>query len=194
MVRRRDLSGPQPDEAGFTLIELLIYSVLSVVVLLVVGGFLINSLGAERTVRDATQASTDGQLVARSLGHGVRSASAITLSEPSTGSQLLMVRTATSGSIPTWACQAWYYGAGEVRTKSSDVAILPPTPSEAREWTLLADGVEPVPSVPVFALGSRSVDLNLQADTGEGSPVLIRTTASSRQPVPPTGEGTSPCF
>ena len=42
---------------GFTLIELLVYIVLSVVVLLIVGGIFLNSVNAERTVRGVNSAT-----------------------------------------------------------------------------------------------------------------------------------------
>jgi type II secretory pathway pseudopilin PulG len=181
-------------ERGFTLIELIIYSMLSIVVLLIVGGFLINSLRAENTVRAATEATTSGQLVSQSVGRGIRNASAIQRTEPWTDAVLLTARTSNSAAAAGWVCQAWAYSAGQIRTKTSTTAIPTPTASTVKTWTLLSDGVAPVPGTPVFAVTDRSVDLAFESATGTGKPVLIQTSALSRQPVPATGVESAPCF
>ena len=181
-------------ERGFTLVELLIYSMLSVIVLGIVGGLLINSLTAERIVRSAAEASTAGQLVAQSIGHGVRNASAITLSAPTPDTQLLMVRTVGPGPTAEWLCQAWYIGANEVRTKTSSAVIPPPSASDAADWTMLGDGMQPASSAPFLTLTDRRVDLKFEVNTGDALPVLISTSTVSRQPVPATGVESQPCF
>jgi type II secretory pathway pseudopilin PulG len=180
-------------ERGFTLIELLVYMMLATVVLLIVGGILINSLKAEQTVRNSVEGADTGQLVSQSVTKGVRNASAIRLTAPASDSQLLTVRTTDSTG---WVCRAWYYGAGEVRMTTSAAAIATPTETEARSWTLLGDDVRQVAGVPVFTLtgADRQVDLTLEAETGTGRPILISTSAFSRQPVPATGVETAPCF
>lgn len=179
------------NERGFTLIELLIASMLSIMVLLIVGGFLINSLTTERTVRVASEASAGGQLVAQSIAKGVRNASAIS---PAVGADMISVRTVDSGTAATWFCQAWSYASGEIRTTTSNAAIAVPTADELKTWTLLGEGISQDDAAPVFAVNARSVDLRFEISTGDGFPMLIRTTAVSRQPTPPIGEGTSPCF
>lgn len=192
MATHQALPGRDAAENGFTLVELLVYMVLAVVVLLIVGGVLINTLTTERTVRDATQASNTGQLVAKSVGHGVRNASDIWLSAPGVVPELLMVRTVGSDATPNWFCQAWSYDSGEVRTSTSTEAIMTgQTSSTVTSWTLLADGVEPVVesavAQPVFGVSGRQVTLNLDVSTGDGQPVLISTVSTSRQPVSVTG-------
>ena len=177
-------------ERGFTLIELLIASMLSVMVLIFVGSFLINSLTTERTVRDATTASNAGQLVAQSVTKGVRNARAIS-PIASAGTDMISVRAVSSGSTATLYCQAWFYSNGEVRTTTSSSAIAVPNPDEFSTWTLLGEGISPDLTFPVFAVTDRSVDLRFEISTGEGQPVLISTTAVSRQPEPPTEEGPS---
>ncbi|SFN93042.1 PilW family protein [Mycetocola miduiensis] len=181
-------------ERGFTLIELLVYMMLATVVLLIVGGILINSLKAEQTVRKSVEGADTGQLISQSVTKAVRNASAIRLTAPAADSQLLTVRTTDAAS--EWVCRAWYYGSGEVRMTTSATAIATPTESEARSWTLLGDDVREVAGVPVFTLtgADRQVDLTLEAETGAGRPVLISTSAFSRQPVPATGVETAPCF
>lgn len=182
------------EERGFTLVELLIYSVLSVIVLLIVGGFLINSLSAERTVRDLTTASSSGQLVAQSISSGVRDASALMVTAPSAGTELLVVRTMGTADVPDWTCQAWYYGAGEIRTRTSSGAIPIPDATTVTDWTLIGEWIQPASSDPVFTLIGNRVDLNLEVTTGDGQPVLISTSAVSRQPIPATGVISAPCF
>ena len=187
------------NERGFTLVELLIYSMLAILVLAIVGSILINSLRAERTVRDANEATSVGQLLAQSVTTGVRNASAITLSAPEPNTQLLMVRTVTAGEVAEWSCQAWYFGAGEVRTTRSSTAIPAPTAASAADWTLLVEGIEPGPifayvNDPADPQDGRRVDLDVQVSVGDGVPVLITTSALSRQPVPSTGVVSAPCF
>lgn len=181
-------------ERGLTLIELLVYISLAIVVLLIVGGILINSLKAEKTVRNSVEASDTGQLISQSVTKGVRQASAIRLTAPTASSQLLSVRTADS--VTGWVCRAWYYGDGEVRMTTSAAGIATPTAAEAKTWTRLGKDIRQVTGVPVFVLAAsdRQVDLTLEAGTGNGRPVLISTSAFSRQPVPATGVETAPCF
>ena len=187
------------NERGITLVELLIYSMLAILVLAIVGSILINSLRAERTVRDANEATTVGQLLAQSVTTGVRNASAITLSAPEPDTQLLVVRTVTAGDIAEWSCQAWYVGAGEVRTTRSSAAIPTPTAASVADWTLLGGGIEPglifaYENDPADPQDGRRVDLDAQVSVEDGLPVLITTSALSRQPIPSTGVVSAPCF
>lgn len=190
---------------GFTLIELLIYSMLSIVVLLIVGGIFINSLKAERAVRAASEGASAGQLVAQSLTNGIRNASSAQVSSPSVDTRLLMTRSVGSDTTPVWTCRAWYFGDGEIRTTTSTSAIPVPTvPADAAGWMLLAEGVTADTSAtpsPVFdfpsgdtAFTNRQVDFVFNVSTGNGPSVLISSSAVSRQsPPPPTGESPT-CF
>jgi type II secretory pathway pseudopilin PulG len=174
-------------ERGFTMIELIIASMLSVLVLVVVGGMLINSLSSQRVVLDATQASNTVQFAAKSVTRSVRNASDLRLTAPVAGEQLLEVRTAgTSADAGVFRCQAWYYSAGELRMTSSNSAIAAPTPAQLATWTLIGSGIQQVAGAPVFALTGRQVDIKIDASAGDGAPVLVSTTAVSRQPVPTT--------
>ena len=179
-------------ERGFTMIELLIASMLSVLVLVLIGGMLINSLSSERVVRNATAASNAGQLVAKSVTKGVRNASNINLTEPVPGEQLLMVRTAgASDDAGAFKCQAWYFAPGEVRMKISSTAILAPTPAQLATWTLVGDGIEQVAGAPILTrnpVDGKKIDIKLNAVSGDGAPVLINTSTVSRQPAPTSAE------
>ena len=185
-------------ERGITLVELLMYSLLLAIVLALIGGLLINGLVTERTVRNSAEATSSGQLAARSVSHGVRASTTLQLSAPSGEPQVLMaliVDDAISSPVVSH-CAAWYYGGGELRTTRSDTMIpMPASPTDVDSWTLLASGVEPAGTTPVFTLdaANRDVELTLRLSHGDGLNTLIETTALSRQPAtPPAGSVT--CF
>jgi hypothetical protein len=185
-------------EGGFTLIELLVYISFFVLVLSIVGGFLINSLQAESTVRSGGEAATSGQLIVESVQHGVRNARAIRL-VPGTapGTELLLAYTAGgNGDTATWSCQAWYYSSasgGSVITKRTAlVPIAEPTTAEAVSgWLTLGENVSRVHSGPIFSLAStQTVNVSFAVDAGTALPVVIATAASSQVVV----TGGTPCF
>jgi type II secretory pathway pseudopilin PulG len=185
-----------PDERGFTLIELLIYSVLSIIVLTVVAGFLINSPKTEQLVRDASAAAGEGQAVARSISTGIQQAAKVDLATPTADTYVVRAMVIDDPfSVPTGAyCQAWYFGDGVVRTTRSDSTIpVPTTTADVSGWSVIASGVEPVDAIPVFSLAGRTLEFSFNITT-DGDPVLIGTTATSRQPeAVPTDVGTL-CF
>ncbi|WP_207454283.1 PilW family protein [Herbiconiux sp. SYSU D00978] len=170
------------NDRGFTLIELLVYGALSVLVLGLVGGFLINSLLAERSVRQTTESSNSGQVAAQSIARGVRDA--LYLDEAAGGALLraVIVDDALAAS-PTVTCRAWYVTNGEVRTTSSNDPIsVPSGPADVAGWTLVATGASPVGTAPVFdVVDDYSVDVKFQIDPANGASILVETTARSRQ-------------
>ena len=178
---------------GFTLVELLIYIGLSVVVLLIVGGIFIISVNAERTVPGVNSATNTGQLVAQSVTNGVRNSSNISLTTPSSGTQLLMTRSVGSATTPVWSCNAWHFGSGEIRWKQSATAITTPTAAQLATWTVLNADVKVSGTAPVFALTARRIDLTFESKNGTSKAVLIKTSAASRQP-PPAGADSPICF
>lgn len=185
-------------ERGITLVELLMYSFLLAIVIALVGGLLINGLITERTVRNSAESTSAGQVAAQSVSHGVRAATALQLSAPSGGPQVLMaliVDDALSSPVVSH-CVAWYYGGGELRTTRADTMIpMPTSPTDVESWTLLASGVEQAGATPVFTLdaASRDVEFAMQLSHGDGLNTLIETTALSRQPATaPAGSVT--CF
>lgn len=183
-------------DEGFTLVELLVYIFLAVIVLTIVGSILINSLRAESQVRDAAQSNSTAQLVAESLGKGVRNASAIQVTTLSADSVLLRTRSIDASATGAWFCHAWLWSNGELRTTRSAAAIPTPDTAAAAGWLLLATDVEPAGSAPVFALGAgeRQLDVSLTVGVGEGVPVLLDSVMVAQQPIPTTGKVTAPCF
>lgn len=183
-------------DGGITLVELLIYILLGVVVLTIVSAVLINSFRVEDQVRDAAQSASTAQLVAESLGQGVRNASAIEVSAPTVDTALVRTRSIDGSDAGAWFCQAWHWSGDELRTTRSATAIPAPDAAALATWTLLATDVEQVASTPVFILGSdeRSLGVTFSVGIGDGVPVLIDSVMVAQQPIPATGKVTAPCF
>lgn len=185
-------------EKGFSLIELNVAMMLAVLVLMLMGGMMISSLSAERTVKDATTSSNLGQLAATSVSHGVRHAQALSYSTPTADIEVLMALVVDDAvAAPVVAhCEAWYSGEGEIRWKRSSTAIaVPATAADASGWLLLAEGVELVGG-PVFTVdtAARTADLAMQLSGEKNVPILIKTTAVSRQPADIPTEVATLCF
>ena len=189
---RDELEHPMAGESGVSLIELLMYCLLSVAVLYIVGSLLITSLTAQGTVQKSSQASSNGQLVSKSVTQGIRNASSMQLIVPSAGTQLLKARTVGAGADPVWRCQAWYFGNGEVRYTTSGTTI--PAPADVATWTLLSTGIQPISGTTVFTLAGRQLDVAMKVRDNGGNSVLIKTSASTRQPVPAVVESTPTCL
>lgn len=192
----RASSSASRDE-GISLVELLIYMFLSITVLTIIAAVLINSLRAENIVRTASQATDTAQLAAQSLNRGIHNASAIEVSTPAPGLELIRTRSIDSTSAGTWRCQAWVVADGRIRTFTSNSAITPPlTSAETSAWLLLAEGVEPVDGDPYFSLATdeRSVSVRFAVSNSTDVPITIDSTIVSKQPIPSTGKVTSPCF
>lgn len=192
MIRR-------PDESarGYSLIELVVSISLGVLVLTIVGGMLASTLNAQASVREAAQASGSGQLVAQVLTRDVRAARAITTTPPDADTCLLRLTVVANALTTPISVQyvAWYFGNGEIRSKRSASAIpVPTSPASVANWTLLAEDVQKSGSTPVFSTSGSDVVLSLKVAGVAGAPVLIQTTASSRQPMPtPSAGGSTPC-
>ncbi|WP_206750643.1 type II secretion system protein J [Cryobacterium sp. TMT2-10] len=186
-------------ESGLTLVELLVAMVLSVVILSIAGGLLLNAVRAQNAVQSATAATNLGQLIARSVEAGVRNASAVTvINDPLTGTQLLIARTAGRGSTNSWSCQAWFYtpangGAVYTSRTTPPAAIMAPSGIPIAPWTLIGDrlsSVDAATSTNVFSAPSGRVDLKFVVTNGKRAPILVQSTVYLRKA--PTVS--SPCF
>jgi len=184
------------DDSGITLVELLIYIMLAVVVFTIVGSILINSFRAQGQVRDGAQSASTAQLVAESVGQGVRNASALEVTTPGAGTTMLRTRSIDGSSSGAWYCQAWVWSGGELRTTRSSTAIPAPDAATLSTWTLLASDVAAVGSTPIFSVGAdeRSLNVSLTVANGETVPILIDSVMVAQQPIPATGKVTAPCF
>jgi len=187
-------AGPRGRDAGFTLIELLVYISLAGIVLSIVGGMLISSLRAEASVRTASEATTLGQLIARSVQGGMRNASAARLTTNADNTQMLIVRTAGRGASVVWSCQAWFYdpingGTFYTRTTTPATTIAVPTASTIGSWTLLGRGIATT-GAPVFAGIPTRISVDLDIEAGDRAPISITTTATTRT----LATESQPCF
>lgn len=169
-------------EGGFTLVELLVAAALMVLVSVVIGGILINTLNAEKTVRTTTHAASAGQLVATSIERGVRNADQLRL-DASGGEYFLTAHTAAGGTTLTWNCQAWFIGGGAAYTRVSPSAIARPSVADLTGWTELATGLAPSGSAAILSRDDRRIHITFEVAAGDAQPVLISTSAVSRQTV-----------
>ncbi|GAA4177738.1 type II secretion system protein [Gryllotalpicola koreensis] len=186
-------------EDGFTLVELLIYTMLLAIVLVIVGGFMFNSISSSNTIRTTSQASTEGQLIASSLQAGIENATAVTGTDYPDGSALVMARVATRGATLDWQCEAWYYSAADkavyTTTTHPAVAITLPTGGPKGSWSLLGDGIVPVTdgTGPLALHGtSYSASLDIDLPVTKSQPVHIEMTAYMR--TDPSELVSAPCF
>lgn len=187
-------------EEGFTLIEMMLATGVSLVVLAIAGGILINSVRAQDNAAKVTLAGNTAQQIVRSVQAGVRNASAITvINDPIAGTQLLLARGVGSDPALTAAsCQAWYYSpvnGGAVFTKKTTPASLIALPAggPAGIWTLLGSGVTPADPVTGKVFNAPSggrVELKFDVAAGSHPYVLINTTTYTSQ----TASISSPCF
>ena len=176
MIRRL-----RSDDSGFTLIELMAVVLLLSMVMSVLGGIFISTITTQQVVQNRTEASNSAQLVASAIDSGVRNASEFELSAAG-ADQLLVMRTATTGSNIGWTCNAWYFAnaAGEVRTTTGPVGtfIDAPSSSELAAWTLVASGVSPVAGTTIFSTSGGKLtvafDVLLAADD-EPRPIQFTT-------------------
>jgi prepilin-type N-terminal cleavage/methylation domain-containing protein len=177
------------DDRGFSLMELLIAMSLFAVVVTVVGSIIVSALTADRTVRDVTGSTTDGQLVVNVIEETVRNSTAVSIDPDPDGSSIYAVARTTAGGAAR--CQAWFYDneTGTVFERTSAGLIVPPTPgSVGSDWTAISSGIAPVvdnsgTAVPVFALdGTRGLAVSFSVDGGAGVSSLFITTATGRAP------------
>jgi len=190
-----DAKGLRRGEAGFSLAELLIYSLLLSLVLLIVGGMLISSLGAERTVRTVVEATSQGQLAARSIDKGIRNSLQFTLTTPAGTNQLIRARVQDSDDAGNVYCAAWYYSTVDhlIRykrfTPASPTATgtIPavPTTAELKTWTLLVSGVRPASGLdataPIFSALGGTLTTNFAVLAGEKDLPPVISTSSTRR-------------
>lgn len=178
---------------GFTLIELLVSSVLIVLVLAIVGGMIAGISRTSKTVSSMTGASTSAQTTAESIERGIRNSSDFLLTNPTGTDQLLIARTAQTGSTLSWMCTAWYYSSangGSIRFSTSSSAITAPTASALAHWTLLATGLTPASGSSVFAASTSQLTIGFNSTSTGGAPVAISSTVVSRA----GSSGTPACY
>jgi Tfp pilus assembly protein PilW len=182
---------------GISLIELLVYMMLSILVLLVIGGLLRSSLTANRTVTLGSQSASSAQIAAQSLTRGIHNASDI---EVGGGGLWVMTRSMDSLQPGMWRCEAWAIEGGDLRWTTSSSAIPAPGAGSAANWPLLASGVKENGQA-IFTKIGRSVQFvaTVGASLGDveqvGAPITINTTLVPKQPIIPAAVVRVPsCF
>ncbi|MDQ1542532.1 MAG: hypothetical protein QOK08_170, partial [Actinomycetota bacterium] len=83
---------------GFTLVELMVACVVMAIIMAAVGGMLFSLITTPRAVTARENAASSAQLAVRSIQVGVRNSSDFRLTSPNGVDQLLVARTAQSGS------------------------------------------------------------------------------------------------
>lgn len=178
------------DDRGFSLVELLIASALFGVVITIVASVVISAINADRTVRDVTGSTTDGQLAVNVIEQTVRNSTAIQVA-PVAGGESVTVRLRTTAGGAA-RCHAFFYDAtlGQILQRSSTSAITPPTPGEVgSEWTFVSAGIEPIRDAggtaePVFAAqGTRGLAMSFTVDRESGPASLFVTAVTGRGPL-----------
>lgn len=187
-------------ESGFTLVELMVTATLSIIVMGIAGGFLINGLRTQEMTRSVTEAANTAQQIVRSVQAGIKNASAITVTSDSiAGTQLLLARTiSTDPSSTAASCQAWYYtplNGGTVYTRRSTPAALISLPSGGPlgVWTTLGTGITPADPTTGKVFNAPSggrVELKFDVAAGKHPYVLINTMTYSSQSMTVS----APCF
>ncbi|WP_104177451.1 hypothetical protein [Cryobacterium sp. Y50] len=187
--------GPSRAETGFTLVELIIYVSLSVLVVSLVSGFLLNAVRAQRDVVSSTEGANTAQLIAESIKRDVRNATEVRVNDVH---NLLIVRTTGMGDTLDSSCRAWYFTGGTADAiytiDTGDTPISMTAPTDLEVWSIQGQGIiqiKPAGSadkIDVFAYSDPSVELSFAV--GGEAPIAVQTAVTQR--APSSNEGT--CF
>lgn len=195
---------------GFTLVELLVTIPFLLLVAVVAGTIIVSALRLQSQVSGTSGATSQGELVARSVEAGVRNSSSYLVGTPdASGDQLLRARVAVGVDADnvSWMCQAWYFDAtaGEVRTTTSATPIADVTaPSQVSAWRLIATGIaidgaldadgDGVPDgTQIFSGSATELRLEFVVTAGDVALVLVPSTIVQQLKVT-GGTGPSACF
>ncbi len=166
---------------GFTLIEVLVALMLTSLVITVIGGLFVSVTKTQQTVDAVTSSTTSGQQDATTVTDRVRNGSGFVLTD-SGADQLVVARSAGTGSVINWTCYAWYYSASSksirMTTSAPGTKIAVPTPAQLAGWTLLVSGVTPRSGSQVFTSTGTQLSLEFNAQAGGHPPVAIQTSAA----------------
>lgn len=184
------MTADRQSDRGFTLVELLITMGLFGIIMTIVGSMIISSLTADRTVRDVTESTTDGQLAATVITQTVRNSTAVQVT-PVAGQQSVTIRLRTTAGGAA-RCHAFFFDAtlGQIFERTSTSAITAPSPGAVGSgWQVLSAGIVPRTGtggavIPVFAAqGARGVALSFTVEGDTGPASLIVTAATGRGPL-----------
>ena len=194
MRRLRSLLRLSADDSAFTLVELLIYCLLMAAIVAVAGSILITSLRGQSDIANSANGNNNGQLISQSISGGIQSATYIRVTTISATSQLLVVANPGLGATPSTRCEAWYFttdngGAVYTLTSSSDI-LVPTLTALTTQWRLLATGIgkstrsgAPSAMLTTSGIPVTSVSYEFTMADGSGRPILISSSATSRQAI-----------
>lgn len=174
---------------GFTLVELIITVALFSIIMTVVGGVIISSIQADRTVRSVTTSTNDGQLVVNIIEETVRNATAVSVVPDADGVSVFATVRSTVGG--TTQCAAWFYDAPTDTFFQRRGAAAIPAPiagSVGSEWSLIATGIVPDEdssgtALPVLqAQGAQRLTVRFAVEAQSGPASLFITSATGRAP------------
>jgi len=181
---RRDMRIDSERDEGVSLVEVLITCFLTVIVMAAIGSLMVSLFATPRTVTSRMTAANTAQTAARSIDLGIRNSSDFLLTSPVGNDQLLVARTAQSGSTISWVCSAWYYSATEatIRYTSSTTAIpAVPTSTALASWTVLDASVTPTSGTSIFSASGPKVSVSFKgAATGQTIPQSMTFSVLSR--------------
>jgi type II secretory pathway pseudopilin PulG len=173
-------TGPKGAEAGFTLVELIVYISLSVLILSLVGGFLLNGVRAERGVTSAAQAANTAQLIAESIKRDVRNATEVNVSD---NHNLLVVKTVGMGEVPDSTCGAWFFDeeTQAIYAKKAGAKSEPMTDDLLASWTAQGQGISRInPTEPVGVFTAVDGSVSLSFTVSGVTPVVVKTSVTAR--------------
>jgi hypothetical protein len=183
----------KPTDVGMSMVELLIYLGLLVVVVVILGGLLINLLNVQKRVVNGTSAAQQAQSIAQALQVGVRNATAIKLVQIGSTDQMVSLRSAQSNSPASYVCIAYYFSSangGSLRYQRSAGAIATPSVGQLASWTLLGQGLTGTQSGQMFALAQQRLSFGFVSRLQSSPATTIQSIVTARGgPVE-----SAPCF
>jgi prepilin-type N-terminal cleavage/methylation domain-containing protein len=215
LLRARVARGREPD-GGFTLVELLVASMISVIVLGLVGSLFLKTMQTQRSVEDAAGTTNNAKVVFDDLQSSVRlsgevdvraAADMTTTPADGKGDVLVLKSRVNEGVVTsrtTWRCVAWYIAPD--RTLHKKVVSPPPASGTApmlgaapASWPVVARDVsavagqspftalDPNPDVAAWYPGSVTVALKFQSQSSR-IPVSLQSTITPRRQLQLNGE------
>jgi type II secretory pathway pseudopilin PulG len=203
-------------DGGFTLVELLVASMISIIVLGLVGSLFLKTMETQRSVEDAADTTNDAKVVFDDLQSSVRLAvevdvrtAAAMTTEPADGKgDVLVLKSRLNEGVvtsrTTWRCVAWYVAPD--RTLHRLVVSPPPAsgtepmrasapatwPVVARDVTVVSGqsaftALDPNVDVEAWYPGSVSVALKFQSQASR-IPVSLQSTITPRRQLQLDGE------
>ncbi len=103
------MTARRAEDRGFSLIELLVAMGLFGIIITIVGTMIISAITADRTVREVTSSTTDGQLAVNVIEQTVRNSTAIALTTAADGESIMVALRTTAGGAAR--CHAFFYDA-----------------------------------------------------------------------------------